>query len=109
MNKTDKKRVFGFKELGMKDLEGGFTPFVIDQKTADNGIEQVSLSVKIFANTIYRTGSKSIDMDNFLRDLHANGEAELTDAIAVELIEASSQLWSYPVIREINLLIEKSK
>ncbi len=102
--KTDNK-TFGFKELGVTDLNNVFTPFNVE----DPSSSEKSFTPKYFANTIYKNASKSIELDQFLRELHANGEAEITEQIAAELQEAVSRIWGYTVLREVNLLIEKSK
>lgn len=104
-NTENETRMFGFSVLGVTDLNGDFTPFNLE----DPSSSERSFTPKYFANSIYKTASKSIELDQFLRDLHANGKAEITEQIAAELQEAVSRIWGYTVLREVNLLIEKSR
>lgn len=94
MIKDDKKCVFNLKEVGYTDLDGQAVKINFDQRE--------------FANTLF-ANAQSIEMDDFARNIHKTGEAELTDVLEQEFVAVIGQLYKYRVTQAIKETIQRLK
>ncbi len=79
-------KVLNLKEVYYTDLEGSRIAINFDQKDLANSL---------FAN------ANSIEMDEFARELHKNGKAEVNDIVESELLNILPQMYKHRVVEAI--------
>lgn len=93
MKKQENKKIFDLKEVGFTGLEGQFVKIEFEQKD--------------FANALF-ANAQSIDMDDFAREIHKNGKAELNDQVIAELPAIASAIgYRHRVVEAIKETLNK--